>query len=263
MQAQINGIRMAYDVRGQGPAVLLVHGFPFDRSMWAPQVDALSPTHRLIVPDLRGHGETDAPPGPYSMDLFADDLAALLTSLGIDRVVLGGLSMGGYIAFAFYRKFPARVRALLLSDTRPQPDSPEARQGRLDMIQVARELGMAAVAERLLPRVLSPTTLASRPFVVAHVRRMMEATPVEGLAGAEMAMADRPDSTPTLARISCPVLTVAGADDALTPPADVEAMTVAIRGARMAAIPDAGHVCTLENSEAFNVAVQQFLRGLD
>src|SRR5512143_2273883 len=105
MQARINGIRMAFDVRGSGAPVLLVHGFPFDRTMWAPQAEALASSWRVIVPDLRGHGETEAPPGPYSMDLFADDLAALLTHLGVEQVVLGGLSMGGYIAFAFYRNF--------------------------------------------------------------------------------------------------------------------------------------------------------------
>jgi 3-oxoadipate enol-lactonase len=262
MQARISGIQMSFDVRGSGPAVLLVHGFPFDRSMWGPQVEALESTHRVIAPDLRGFGETEAPAGPYSMDLFANDLAALLDYLGVGRVVLGGLSMGGYIAFAFYRKFPARVRALILSDTRPQPDSPEARQGRFDSARLAREQGAAAVAERLLPRVLSPKTLASKPFVVAHLRRMMEAAPVEGIVGALMAMADRPDSTPTLAMITCPVLTVVGADDGITPPADVQAMTVTIRNARLVTIPDAGHVPTLEQPEAFNAAVQRFLQEL-
>jgi 3-oxoadipate enol-lactonase len=262
MRARINGIEMSFDVRGDGPAVLLAHGFPFDRSMWAPQADVLAGSYQVVVPDLRGHGETEAPPGPYAMDLFADDLAALLTHLGIERVVLGGLSMGGYIAFAFYRKYAARVRALILADTRPQADSPEGRLARFDMIRLAQEQGMPAVAERLVPRLVSPKTLASNPFVVAHVRRMIEATPVEGLTGAQMAMADRPDSTPMLGEITCPVLTLVGSDDVLIPPGDVQAMTVAIRKARMATIPDAGHVSTLEQPEAFNAAVQRFLQGL-
>lgn len=260
--ATVNGVRLVYDDIGPGdaPGILLVHGYPLSRAMWRAQHDALVDLGwRGILPDLRGYGESQATPPPYSMDLFADDLAALLDHLGLERVVLGGLSMGGYIAFAFWRRHAARVSALVLADTQAAPDTAEARAARLKAADEVRAGRREAVVDGMLPRLIGSATQADNPTLVAEVRQMMFATPTDGMLGALGALADRPDSTPILGTIDVPTLVVCGADDAITPPAVHETLRDGIAGSSLVVIADAGHMAPLEAPDAFNAALREFL----
>src|SRR5688572_10645743 len=197
-------IEIAYDDVGSGSPVVLLHGYPFNRSMWREQVDALKTDYRIITPDLRGHGDTAATNGPATMDDMARDVAALLDNLGIERMVLGGLSMGGYVTLAFYRRFPLRVRALILADTRPQADTAEARLNREEQANKILEEGMQAIASEFLKKVLTPTTLEREPEIVARVREMITRTNPRGAAAALRGMADRVDQTGLLEGILVP-----------------------------------------------------------
>jgi 3-oxoadipate enol-lactonase len=263
MQMLINGFSMAYTDAGQGLPVLFVHGYPLNRLMWQPQVDELSKIARVIAPDMRGHGDSEAVPGPYSMEMFADDLNALLDALGItQKIVLCGLSMGGYTAFAFYRKYATRLAGLVLTATRAAPDSTEARLARMQAANVAREQGLNAIVEGMLPRILSPKTYQTKPELVAQVRAIMFGTSLEGVLGDLSGLRERPDSTPTLAQINIPTLLLPGADDPIVPLVEAQAMYAAISGARMQVIPDAGHLPNLENPAAFNQALSKFLEKI-
>ena len=262
MFAQVNGLRLAYGDRGREHerVLLLVHGFPLDRRLWGAQVGALATMTRVITPDLRGHGKSQIAPGPFTMDQHADDLVALLDHLKIRRAVVAGLSMGGYVAFAFWRRYPARVQGLILADTRAEPDSASARAGRDAAMDRVQQTGAAAYADEMLPRLLAPDSLADGKIAGA-ARKMMAEQPVEGIVGALGGLRDRADSRPTLPTIAVPTLVIAGDADVITPPADAQAMAAAIPGARFVVIPKAGHLSALENPRAFNAAVRAFLRG--
>lgn len=262
MFVHANGIRLAYSDQGSGLPVVFLHGFPLNRSMWAPQVAALSGSARVVTIDLRGHGESDAPLWRYSMEEFADDVAALLTHLGLAQVVLVGLSMGGYVAFAFARRHADRLRGLVLTDTRAQADTEEGRGGRFRVAQAAQAKGPGAVADLMLPKLLAPATLGSRPALVTQVRAMIESMSVSGIAGDLMAMADRPDSVSLLPSLACPTLVVVGEQDQATPVADARLMAERIPGARLELIPDAGHLPNLEQPALFNERLARFLASL-
>jgi len=258
----VHGVNLAVEVRGEGPAILFVHGYPFDHTIWRDQIDALE-GYRRIAPDLRGMGQSDAPDLGYGMAIYAADLAALLDALGVNEVILCGLSMGGYVAFEFLRNWRPRVRGLVLMDTRAEADSPEARRARDATAAIARERGSSAVAEAMLPKILSPATLAGHPEVVERVRALMAGTPVPGMVGALAAMRDRPESEsllPTLAGL--PTLVLVGEADVLTPPDQARAMAQVIPGARLAVIPGAGHIPPVEQPAATTEALQEFLRLL-
>jgi 3-oxoadipate enol-lactonase len=254
---------MAYDEAGSGTPVLLLHGFPFNRSMWHEQVEALTPRYRVITPDLRGHGETMVTGGPATMEEMARDVAALMETLEISRATVGGLSMGGYVALALYKLFPLRVRALMLADTRAQADTEEARENREQQAEKALNEGMGSVAEAMLPKLLSPRTMAQRPQVVARVREMIVNTKPEGAAAAQRGMAQRSDQFPFLWRIIAPTLIVVGREDAITPVSDSERMHREIGGSRLAVVEDAGHLSNLEQPESFNRVLTKFLRDLE
>ena len=257
-----NGIDIAYDDQGSGDTpVVLLHGFPLDKSMWEAQVQALCGEFRVITPDLRGHGESQVTPGPYTMELLADDLTGFLDALDIQQVTLGGFSMGGYVAFAFYRKNPERVSCLMLLDTRPQPDSDDAKKGREDMAQLAEREGAAPIAERLTPRLLSPDTVANRQDVVDTLSAMITQCPVEGIAGDLRGMALRSDSSDLLPNISAPTLLVVGDQDVITPPAESHSMASIIPNSTLVEVSGAGHLSNLENPDEFNQALADFLRG--
>jgi 3-oxoadipate enol-lactonase len=261
--ARIRGIEMAYDVAGSGPAVVLLHGFPFNRSMWRAQAQALSDRYRVITPDLRGFGETSASSDePATMREMAEDVAALLDELGIERFTLGGLSMGGYVALAFYRSFPLRVRNFVLADTRPSPDTEEARANRERQAQEALREGMEGIIDAMLPKLLAPATLSGREGVVEELRAMMRGTKAEGAAAALRGMAERPDQTSLLARILSPTLIIVGSEDQLTPLAEAQIMHREIRGSRLEVIEGAGHVSNLERPSEFNHALRSFLDAL-
>jgi pimeloyl-ACP methyl ester carboxylesterase len=257
----VNGIRLSYDDIGTDLPIVFLHAFPLDRSMWAPQVSALVRQGRCIAPDLRGLG-TSKPALPYSMDQYADDVAALLDTLGARPAVIVGLSMGGYISFAFWRRHRAKVRALVLADTRAGTDTEEGREKRRRMIEVARSRGSGTIAEMQIASMVGETTRERRPEVVETVRAMMAAAPVEGIVGALEAMLARPDSTPTLATIDVPTLILVGEEDVLTPPKEARAMHEKIRGSRLEVLAHAGHISNLERPAAFNHVVSEFVEGI-
>ncbi len=262
MSILVNGIRIAYSDVGAGSPIVFVHGFPLNRTMWRPQVEALSSGHRVVTIDLRGHGESDAPLWRYRVEEFADDVAAVLDHLGLAQVVLAGLSMGGYVAFAFARRHRGRLRGLVLADTRAPADTDEGRAGRFRMAQAAQTNGASAVADAMLPKLLAPISLQSRPELVSHVRAMIETMRVSGIAGDLMAMADRPESVSLLPTLHCPTLVVVGEDDQATPVADARFMAERLPRARLAVIPQAGHLPNLEQPELFNRTLREFLATL-
>lgn len=259
----VRGIEMAYDDVGSGPSVVLLHGYPFNRSMWREQVEELRKNHRVIVPDLRGHGESAVTSGPATMESMALDVASLLESLNISRATIGGLSMGGYVALAFYRLFPLRARSLLLADTRAQADTEEGQQNREHQAEKALNEGMEGIADALLPKLLSPETVAERSDIVRRVREMIVGTEPEGAASALRGMAVRKDQTSFLSRIIAPTLIVVGSEDALTPVADSELMHREIGGSRLRIMEGAGHVSNLERSEDFNRELVKFINDVE
>lgn len=262
MNVHVNGISLAYGDRGAGLPLLFLHAFPLNRTMWAAQEEALSSQFRVITVDLRGHGESDAPLWRYTLDQAAEDVRALMDHLSIRQAVLVGLSMGGYILFAFYRRYADRVKGLVLADTKAQADTAEGREGRFQMAQVAYKQGPAAVADLMIPKLLSPATVQTRPDLVRRVRAMIEGNQVSGIAGDLMAMAERVDSTPFLGQIACPVHIIVGELDQATPPSEAKLMADRIPGARMTVIPRAGHLANMEQPDLFNRIVLEFASDL-
>ena len=260
--ARVRAIEIAYEDEGRGRPVVLLHGFPFNRSMWRGQAESLSASCRVVAPDLRGHGETSVVAGPATMEEMAEDLAALLDELGVGRAVVGGLSMGGYVALAFLRSHPERVGALVLADTRPQADTDEGRRAREETARRALSDGMGPIADMMLPKLLAPATREGRPDVVERVRGMILGTKPEGAAAALRGMAQRRDQTDLLEAVRVPTLIVVGSEDVLTPPADSEAMHAKIEGSRLVVVEGAGHLSNVERPEEFNRAFGEFLRGL-
>ena len=260
MRIKVHDIYMEHEDLGTRTPLLFIHGYPLNRHLWDEQVSELSDIARVLAPDLRGHGGSDAVPGPYSMDLHAEDCQAFLDALRVAQpVALCGLSMGGYVAFAFYRKYPERVAGLILAATRAGADSPEGKANRDKALALAKEKGVSAVVESMLPKMLSPKTYPSKPQLVARVKAMMESTSLEGVLGDLAGLRDRPDSTPTLATIDRPTLILHGADDQLIPVSEAEAMHAGIKGSQLKILPDAGHLLNMEQPEAFNEAVREFV----
>lgn len=262
MIARVDGTGIGYDDIGRGHAVVFLHAFPLDRTMWAPQTSALAGRYRCLAIDARGFGESPATP-PFDMDRYADDVVAVLDAAGVERASVVGLSMGGYIAFALWRRHPQRVRGLVLADTRATADAPDTRARREELIDLARTAGPNAVAERQLVGVLGKTTRERRPDIVATVRAMMTRAGVDGSVGALQAMLARPDSTPILPTISVPTLVIVGDEDPITPPKEARAMSNGIRESRVEILSGAGHLSNLERPAAFNAVLGEFLHALD
>lgn len=258
----VHGVNLAVEVVGEGPAILFVHGYPLDRTIWQAQIDGLV-GFRRIAPDLRGMGQSDAPDLGYNMSVYAADLAALLDALAVEEVILCGLSMGGYIIFELLRTWRSRVRGLVLMDTRADADTPEARRARDTAAATARERGASAIAEAMLPKMLAPGTLGYHPEIVERVRSMMANTPVPGILGALAAMRDRPASDALLSTLAdIPTLVIVGEADTLTPPDEARAMAQTIPGARLEIIPGAGHLPPVERPEEVTNRLREFLTSL-
>jgi 3-oxoadipate enol-lactonase len=246
---------------GRGLPVMLLHAFPLNRSMWEPQIAALLGECRCIVPDLRGFGDSPKS-GPYSMDVYADDVIALLDALQIEQAVIAGLSMGGYVALNLLRRHPKRIRALVLADTRAAADTAEGQRKRDELIALARSDGPAAVAERQVTGLIGKSTRERQPELVERIRSVMALESVEGIVGALQAMRARPDSTAVLATVAVPTLIVVGDEDVITPPKEARAMHELVAGSRLEIIPGAGHLSNLERPAAFNAALSDFVGSL-
>jgi pimeloyl-ACP methyl ester carboxylesterase len=259
--AHLNGTEMHYRDAGERTkgVVLLLHAFPLHSGMWQRLTQALEKRHRVVSLDYRGLGQSKPSAEPSTMTLLAEDVRALLSHLRIERAAVAGLSMGGYLALELYRQAPGIFRGLALCDTRAGADDDGGRANREKFAQTAIEKGLQWVADEMIPKLLRPSPDAA---VVKEVRDLIRGGTPAGVAAAQRGMAKRPDSTPTLATISCPTLVVVGAEDTLTPPAESEKMAKAVKGAKLARIPGAGHLANLENPEAFNQAVSGFVDAL-
>ncbi|MBA0125178.1 alpha/beta fold hydrolase [Haloechinothrix sp. YIM 98757] len=242
--------------------LVLLHAFPLDSRMWDGLAERVSRRARLVTPDQRGLGtatlpDTEAPP---SLDDAADDVLAQLDRLGIDRAVVGGCSMGGYLTMAVLRKAPERVSGLVFIDTKASADTDEARANRLTTAERAmREGHQGWLAENMMSVLVGPTTHAERPEVLARVRELVDAQPSAGIAWALRAMADRPDSTETLRAADVPALVIMGAEDQLTPMAEATAMVDALPNATLATVQGAGHLSPLEDPESVAKTVLDWL----
>ena len=252
-------LALAYEERGSGPALVFIHGFPLDRRMWIGQLGGLAKLRRCVALDLRGHGLSvleDTNPS-FSMDLFADDVAATMDELGADQADICGLSMGGYVAFAFWRRHRDRVRSLILCDTKSEADSDEAKAGREKTAESVASGGMQPLLETLGPKLLG-----SDPSEEAQnaLRDMFLAQPPAVIAADALAMRDRPDSTPDLAGIDVPVLWLHGDQDQLMPIDGARATAEKIGGSTFVAIPGGGHMAPMEYPKVANDALSEFLK---
>ena len=241
---------------GEGWPLVLVHGFPLRADLWRPQLESVPEGWRFIAPNLRGFGAGPPLDPPAGMDEYAQDLDALLDALEIDSAAIGGVSMGGYVTFALFRLAPARFTAMILADTRPQADTPAGREARAQMRTLLAEQGPRGVAGQMLPKLLSSNAASATRDTL---QRMIESLDPQAIDAAIVALMDRPDSTPDLARINVPTLIVVGEHDALTPVSDSEAMHRAIGRSTLVVIPDAGHMASLEQPVAFSRALADFL----
>jgi len=267
-QMQTGRCRMAWLEAGTGWPVILLHAFPLNAGMWRPQLEAVPEGWRFIAPDFRGFGATRAldrkmglPPedGSQGIDQYAADIGDFMDCLKLDDAVIAGLSMGGYVAFAMYRQAPARFNGLVLADTRPQADTPAGRDGRAAMRERLAREGTRAVADQMLPKLLSPRAHAEDAALVARVRGMIEDAEPPGVDAAIVAMMKRPDSTDDLPRIACATLVLVGEADEITPIADAQAMQAAIPRSTLTVVPGAGHLSNLERPDAFGKTLADFL----
>jgi 3-oxoadipate enol-lactonase len=254
---------MNYEEQGQGLPLLLIHGFPHDHTLWQPQLEGLKDVARVIAPDLRGFGSADPAPQTMTMDDYAADLKALLDSLGLQKAVICGLSMGGYIALAFLARYPEATPGLILCNTRAGADDEKAREGRHATARKAHDEGMAGIAEGMVPKMLAEATITARPELRSYIQSMMARQSPAAVSAALRGMALRPDRTPILPSIKVPTLIITGTADTLIPPSESETMAAAIPGSELVVIPYVAHLSNLEAPDAFNDAVRKFLQRLN
>lgn len=247
-------------MRTEGHVVLL-HAFPLNATLWQPQVERAPAGWHMVTPDLPGFGRSSLPPA-RTMEEMARAVAAQLDDLEIERAVIGGMSMGGYVTLALFRLAPERFSGMILADTRATADNDQQRDARRKMIASVRQHGPSAVADEMLPKLLGATTHRDQPELATRIRQMIETNSTDAIAAAVEAMMGRPDSRPLLAEIAVPTLVVCGQEDVLTPPADSEALHTGIDGSRLAVLAGAGHLSNIEAPDAFGMALNAFLSGL-
>jgi pimeloyl-ACP methyl ester carboxylesterase len=248
-----------YEIRGNGPPVVLLHPFPSNHEFWHPVAAALDSRYRLILPDLRGHGNSEIGEGPALMKKHASDVARVLDAAAVGQAAFVGCSIGGYILFEFWRRFRARVTSLVLCDTRPQPDTAEARANRLKAAATVLEQGTEPFLETMIPKLMGPTTVTTRPDLVDGARAMMHKMSAEDISQVLRGMAERPDSVADLKTINVPTLIAIGEEDVLSTVADGELMRQNIAGSQLKVIPKAGHYSPWEQAEAAGTVLRQFL----
>jgi len=258
-ESPVNGLTYG---EGPGHPLMLIHGFPLDGRMWARQEPALKAGRRVLVPDLLGFGRTPLPVGSHGLERQAEALARFATAHGAHRLVVCGLSMGGYIALAFAERFPDRLAGLILADTRAGADSEAVRQGRTLAARRVRQEGVAALVEDLLGKLFHPRTQLRTSDLVNEVRDLMFSQRPEAVAAALEAMRDRPSRESILKKLQCPVLVLVGEGDQMTPPEEARAVAALNSGAHVLVIPDAGHLSNMEAPAAFNRGVASFLSTL-
>ena len=246
----------------RGTPLVLLHAFPLDRGMWQPQIDALAGQCRILAVDLPGFGQSTVDPN-LTVDSAADGLVELLDKENLPgQVVLGGLSMGGYVAMAFARRHPDRLAGLILADTRSDADDDDGKKNRDRLISLTQEFGPSKVYEVMLPKVVCQDTLKNQPKIVESIRVLAARQSAAGVIAGLKMLRDRPDATPELSRITVPTLIIVGEHDAITPPLLAEQMASHIAGSRVVVIPGAGHLSNMEQPTAFNAAVGTFLTGI-
>jgi pimeloyl-ACP methyl ester carboxylesterase len=253
---------VAYEVMGDGAPVVLLHPFPAHHELWSPAAEALSSRYRLILPDLRGHGDSEVGQGPATMTKHAADLVRICDAAAVGRAVFAGVSIGGYVLFEFWRRYRGRVAALIFCDTRAQADAAEGRAARLKSATDVIERGTEPFVENMIPKLFGKTTLDTRPDLVAGARKMMMKMSPEDIAQVQKGMAERPDSVPTLKTINVPTLVMVGDEDILSPVADGELMRQNIPGAQMKVIPRGGHYAVWEQSATVGTMTRQFVDGV-
>jgi len=251
-----------YDVAGAGPPVILLHPFPASREFWLPVAAYLSSRYQLIMPDLRGHGESALGNGPATMQKHASDLAHVMTDAGVDRAPLVGVSIGGYALFEFWRRFRDRASGLVLCNTKAQADTAEARASRLEAANDVLQRGTEPFFESMLPKLLGESTRQSRPDLAEGALRMMRQMSSEDVAGLQRGMAERPDSVSTLKTINAPVLIITGDEDNMTGVPEAELMKQNIAGSQMKVIGKAGHYSPWEQPEEAGKLLRQFLDSM-
>jgi 3-oxoadipate enol-lactonase len=264
MKFSINELNIFVTDTGKrdGLPVVLIHGFPFSHKMWQPQIEALAPNFRVVAYDIRGFGQSDVGDGQFLLEFFVDDLVALLDFLKIERAVLCGLSMGGYVALRAAERNPEKIRALVLCDTRAEADSNEAKVKRAAAIRAVKTQGVKIFAENFVKSVLAAQTFSENPRLVEEIRAVIESNSPLGICGALLAMASRTDTTAALPKIGAPTLILVGEHDALTPPAVAKTMRERIPNSEWHVISRAAHVSNLENPQEFNAHLLEFLQKI-
>lgn len=262
MRVRSSDIEISYQVMGKGPDLVLLHPFPAHHGVWAPAAVLLESRYRLVLPDLRGHGESGVGEGPATMEKHAADIARLLDDAGIRKAVLAGESIGGYILFEFWRRHRERVSALILCNTKAGADNQEARANRLRSAEDVEKRGVEPFIESMIPKLLGQTTRSNRPDLVETARAMMMKMTPAGVAAGQRGMAVRPDSVATLATIDVPTLLITGDEDVITGVNEAEPMQRHIRGSTMTVIPRAGHYAVFEQQEEAARVMRQFLDSL-
>lgn len=257
----INNLFVSYSDEGsQGsPVIIFIHGFPFNKSMWNSQVEPLKDKYRLIMYDIRGHGNSDAGNEDFSIDLFASDLISLMDALKIDKAILCGLSMGGYIALRAFGKHHERFDALVLSDTQCIADTPEAKEKRMKAIDSIRESGVEKYAGESIKNLFAAESFATKSEQIEEVRGMILKTSVQSLCNTLLALSRRRETCSVLTEIKVPVLILVGEEDKITPPDAARFMHERIKGSLLKIIGHAGHLSNLENPGEFNVQLKNFV----
>ena len=262
MHIPSDDIQLYYETVGSGFPVVLLHPFPVHHEFWAAAATKLSTRYQLILPDLRAHGRSEVGNGAATMAKHAEDMLRLLEAEKVLQAVWVGVSIGGYILFEFWRRHRQRVRALVLSNTRAEPDTEQGRSNRMKSIEDARLRGTAGFLDGQIPHLMGETTRRNRPNIVTRARKMMDMLTVEGLVALQRGLADRPGSVPTLSEINVETLVIAGEEDTLTPLLNAQMMQQHIRGAELSVIPKAGHYAALENPDEFGLVLRRFLDRL-
>lgn len=262
MKVRLNDISLNYIEQGQqkGLPLIFIHGFPFSLEMWEPQMQILHNTIHAIAYDVRGHGASDVGDGQYTIEFFVDDLVALLDHLYIEKVILCGLSMGGYIALRFFERYPERTKGLILSNTKSEADTQEAKVKRSHTIKAIKTLGVREFAEDFVKSIFAAETFHIKPDTIEHIKRIILNTSPLGICGTLLALASRTDTTAILSSIKVPSLILVGEHDVLTPPSTAHALHEKISGSELHMLPKAAHMSNLENTELFNKIFTAFLK---